>query len=359
MSKIDQYAALQARIRALYAKMISNEKWDQLYTCRNNDEVVQILRDTVYQPYLENINENNLFPRRIEFEIKKHLTSIYETICRQASSEVRHLFKQLFSIYEVDNIKAILRAVRIGMTWERLRYLLFPYPESQFYRLQDLCEASSIEAVIDNLESSPYSSALSHALPRYTSEKTLFALEVALDLDYWRKLWKSINGLSGNDERYSKKIIGSSLDHQNLLWALRYRYFHSLSEEEIINYTLPFGNKIHDHDIQQIAAGGDVVQVLSRIYPYIPNLSELMHEPKLGLASLELVLQRDLKEKCENTFVGEPFHLGLPLAYLTLVEMEIQDLTVLLEANELGITRENYQQYLLYRREADYNKMVA
>jgi hypothetical protein len=37
------------------------------------------------------------------------------------------------------------------------------------------------------------------------------------------------------------KIIGSLLDMNNLMWAIRYKVYHKLSEEELINYTLPFG----------------------------------------------------------------------------------------------------------------------
>jgi vacuolar-type H+-ATPase subunit C/Vma6 len=46
-------------------------------------------------------------------------------------------------------------------------------------------------------------------------------------------------------------------------------------------------------------------------------------------------------------FVGDPFHIGVPLAFLVLSDLEIQDLTVLIEAKSSGMSEEDFQPYLL------------
>ena len=62
----------------------------------------------------------------------------------------------------------------------------------------------------------------------------------------------------------------------NLMWAIRYRVYHKLSEEEVINYTLPFGYRVKDSDLRAIAAGADVASVITRIYPGIGDISALL-----------------------------------------------------------------------------------
>jgi vacuolar-type H+-ATPase subunit C/Vma6 len=42
-----------------------------------------------------------------------------------------------------------------------------------------------------------------------------------------------------------------------------------------------------------------------------------------------------------------PFHIGIPAAYLLLTEMEIQDLTLLLEAKSAHLPPERFQPHLL------------
>src|SRR5438046_504689 len=83
-------------------------------------------------------------------------------------------------------------------------------------------------------------------IKRYSAEQSLFPLEVALDLSYWRHLWAEARKLTGQDQEQGVKIIGALLDMNNLMWAIRYRVYHKLSEEELINYTLPFGYRVQD-----------------------------------------------------------------------------------------------------------------
>jgi vacuolar-type H+-ATPase subunit C/Vma6 len=122
------------------------------------------------------------------------------------------------------------------------------------------------------------------------------------------------------------------LDNDNLLWALRYRVYHRLSEQEIVNYTLPFGYRVRDEDIRAIAAGQDVQQVVLRLHPQLEGLGQLTAPRTSGLMNLERHLQEHLTKLCRATFGGNPFHVGLPIAYLVLVENEIRNLTTLVEA---------------------------
>jgi vacuolar-type H+-ATPase subunit C/Vma6 len=184
-------------------------------------------------------------------------------------------------------------------------------------------------------------------MERYTSEKSLFPLEVALDLDYWRTLWSSVNQLPSRDREQAGRIIGTLLDKNNLMWAIRYREYHHLSEEEIINYTLPIGYHVNDEDIRAIAAGTDIPQVIRRVFPDLPDPERFLQDPNYGLSQLEISLQKHVADRCRAAFAGYPFHIGIPLAYLILKELEIQDLTVLIEAKSSQMPVERFQPYLL------------
>jgi vacuolar-type H+-ATPase subunit C/Vma6 len=131
------------------------------------------------------------------------------------------------------------------------------------------------------------------------------------------------------------------------MWAIRYRVNHRLSEEEIVNYTLPFGYRVHDKDVRAIAAGADIVPIVNRIYSGLGNVAPLLQEPRNGLPELEVRLQRHNAEVYRTTFVGYPFHIGIPIAYLLLTEMEIQDLTILMEAKSSQMAPERFEPHLL------------
>jgi len=131
------------------------------------------------------------------------------------------------------------------------------------------------------------------------------------------------------------------------MWVIRYRVYYQLSEEELINYTLPFGYHVRDADVRAIAAGADLASVVERVYPEIPDVGALLEEPRSGLPKLEVELNRHIMRQCLAAFTGNPFHIGVPLAFLVLSELEIQDLTVLIEAKSSQMPDEEFRPYLL------------
>jgi vacuolar-type H+-ATPase subunit C/Vma6 len=256
-----------------------------------------------------------------------------------APVQTRPLVKQLYRYYEIGNLKAVLRALvtvsawntETGL-WDRVNEVLFPLGSASVLPAQAMVESGSIASAVDLLNGTPYEEILSFAMKRYSAEQNLFPIEVALDLGYWRRLWSEAAKLTGPDRQYGVRIIGSLLDMNNLMWAIRYKVYHKLSEEEVINYTLPFGYRVKDTDIRAIAAGGDIASTVSRIYPGVPDVNALLEEPRSGLPKLEVLLKRELLKECLAAFVGSPFHIGLPLAFLVIHDLEVQDLIILIEA---------------------------
>ena len=195
----------------------------------------------------------------------------------------------MYRYYEIGNLKAVLRAIVTVSTWntetalwDRVRDVLFPFSESVL-PAQAMVESGSVATAVDLLHGTPYEETLSFAMKRYSSEQNLFPIEVALDLSYWRRLWSEAQKLTGQDREHSVRIIGSLLDMNNLMWAIRYRVYHKLSEEEVINYTLPFGYRVKDSDIRAIAAGADTASVINRVFPGLPDVNALLENPQTGL----------------------------------------------------------------------------
>jgi vacuolar-type H+-ATPase subunit C/Vma6 len=110
---------------------------------------------------------------------------------------------------------------------------------------------------------------------------------------------------------------------------------------------LPFGYHVRDEDIRAVAAGADIASVVGRLFPGIHDVNSLLEEPKRGLPTLELELKRHLMRECMAAFIGNPFHIGVPLAYLVLSDLEVQDLTVLIEAKASPLPVEDFKPFLL------------
>ena len=331
---VSAYSLVNATVRALRSTMLTPETWNALVQAQDFDALLSVLSKTVYGPYLE-IERQALTPRRAVYQLRWHLADVYEKLIRLTPEPGRQLLLHLWRLYEVDNLKATLRGIETGASWDQVRHLLSPmtkYITVTTADMERMVQSGDVTRAIERIRHTPYYDTLVHALERYKTEKNLFPLEVALDLDYRRGLWQSVEQLKGSDLKQASRLVGTVLDVDNLLWATRYRVYHHLSEEEIINYTLPFGYQVRDEDIRAIAAGADIAQVVGRIYPDIEGLERLSDQPNARLGALELALNRHIAKTCYATFIGNPFHIGIPVAYLLLNEHEIRDLTVLIEA---------------------------
>jgi len=346
--RVSAYAAIHARVRAMVANLLAPTVWQGLCEAPAFGALVNMLKATVYGPYLTQVDEKALTPRRAVYQVKMHLANAFATVIRMAPRHTRSLCLQMARIFEIDNVKAVLRGLVAGASWDQVRYVLFPLNGFTDLPAQEMVEAEGVSAAVDLLRGTPYYETLIHAMNRYTAEQSLFPLEVALDLAYWRELWRDVNQLSGADREQAIKLVGSLVDMNNLMWAIRYRIFHRLAEEEIINYTLPFGVRVRDRHIRAIAAGADVAQVLASIYPDLPDANAFL-QSEGRLSNLEIELQQRIAVQCHAAFIGYPFHIGIPLAFLLLTEFEIQDLTVLIEAKSMQLPPETFSPYLVNR----------
>src|SRR5687767_8318955 len=353
MAGVSDYAAISARVRAMYADLLTPQDMVRLSETLDFSSLFTTLKSTAYGPYLEGLKDKEINPRRVITQIKRKLADSFYSVIQMAPVQTRPLVKQLYRYYEIGNLKAVLRSIMTVSAWnaetgqwDRVREVLFPLGSTSVLPAQAMVESGSVAAAVDLLRGTPYEEALSFAMRRYSAEQNLFPLEVALDLNYWRRLWAEAKKLSGQDREQGSRIIGALLDMNNLLWAIRYRVYHKLSEEEVINYTLPFGFRVQDSDIRAIAAGGDIASIISRIYPGIPDVSSLLENPQSGLPKLEFQLKRQLAKQCMAAFVGNPFHIGIPLAFLVLSDLEVQDLIVLIEAKSSNLPDEEYRPYL-------------
>jgi len=217
------YAGIHARVRARYSYLISPQEWDELVGAADFNALIGLLRRSVYGPYLMQMDEGVLTPRRAVYQIEKEMADTFTTIVRSTPKSARPLLTKFFLNFEVHNLKAALRGIQSRASWSQVQAVLFPLGPLSILPLQAMVETGSIPVAVELLHGTPYYYTLSYAMERYTAEQNLFPLEVALDLDYWREIWDDLDGLPHRDREPALRTIGSLLDINNLMWAIRYR----------------------------------------------------------------------------------------------------------------------------------------
>jgi V/A-type H+/Na+-transporting ATPase subunit C len=321
------YAAAQGYIRARLSRFIERRTWDHLLEAASPEELGQFLSNTRAAPA---ITRDGAIHLRI---LRGEAAASGGAVARFLPRTSRELVAWYNKRFEIENLKTILRAVHYQLSRTRALSSLIPLTSTR-WNWDSLLEAGSVAGVIDQIRDSPYARPLENGMERYQQERRLFYLEVAIDLFYFQKLVRLIETQNGRDRDDARQFLGRWIAVQNLLWAYRYRIYARMTPEEIINYTLHHAFATGLDTVRRIALGSPLTLEAERLGFRLPaGLPEIE-----ALTELELQADRERFRRASD-FTSRPlYRLGGVLAYLWLLECEIQDLIVLVEGKAIGLS---------------------
>ncbi len=341
-----RYAKPHARVRAMISELLTSEQKRALITSPSLEDAIRQLDSSVYAAELSSLSKNGLSLLPVEKALERNLVNAFERVIRSLSGSPRDLVEGMLRRFEVDNLKAILRGVVTGVPLEEVRISLLPLGYYSRLPLDDLLAARTVADVIDVLGNLHYAKVLRDALDRYAREQSLFPLEVALDLDYYRHLWSRVKALPSSDRTIAMRMIGTLYDIVNADWMLRYKAIYHLSSEEIFNYTLSNGYRINDQVIRRAADASDLPSLIEELPDPYRQLLAPVAKGVPHIWQIEVVLNRYLWREAKAALSGYPFQIGVILAYLFLKEAEIHDLKAILEGKRYGRSADEIEAFL-------------
>lgn len=344
-TRVTRLAAPNAKVRALAAELLSREEKRSLIVAATFDDAVHQLTGTVYRRYLgEGVaGLSNLF--LLEKALQRGLVDAYERLLWALAGGLYALVLEMLRRFEVDNLQVILRGLATAVPDEEIRSLLVPLGRYERLPIAALLAAPAIGDAVAALDGLPYAGVLRNALDRYRREGTLFVIEVALDLDYYRRLWSTMGALPGRDRIEAAELLGMRYDVINVEWMLRYKALYHLSPEEIFNYTLPAGYRVRDDTVRRVADAADLREAIAALpEPYRSLLLPLAGEEAPW--RLEVALRHWLWGTARRAMGGYPFRVGAILGFLALKEAEVHDIRAILEGKQSGRGPEEIETFL-------------
>lgn len=350
-----RYAAANARMRGLYSQLLDESSWHQLVAAENFDAAISLLRTTTYGDIITELEQGGGLALE---QLERGLAGRAAADCRKAmafaSGGARALMEVWWRHFELENLKALFRGFDQNLAPSTIGRFLIPLGDDSTLPWESLLREHSIPSLIDRLADTTYISPLRAALPIYQRDRSLFVIEIALDIRYYRDLAAAIKDLKGSEHKAASRILGTRLDMLNILWAFRYRVYYGLSVEEIVNYTLWQAVRTDANLVRDIALGADPKSIVVRVWGEgtvdLSPFDDAKNEAQMVLV-LELALQRYWWGLAKRELAGYPLGLGCLLAYLVLEETEVRDLVTLLESKGMGWEPERADQYLVALKE--------
>jgi vacuolar-type H+-ATPase subunit C/Vma6 len=328
------YASVQAQVRARRSRLLGLEDWRRLFDASDLDRALDVLAGTPYHRVANDV-------ARAETTLRRRLLSETRSLADDVPERAGELLRWYASRFLVHDLKLQVRALHYGRPPTEARSAMTHDPERD-EGARAWFHARSVADLVDALAGTPYGRALANAWERYRAEDRPFYLEVALDLAFWRGLVQRIDDLGGRDGADAEWLLGRWLARTNLLAAARYRRLAGVRPEEVVNFCLhrDFGGGLAM--VQRVAAGAEIRTEAAALGVELPA-EESERRQVLALERRTDLLRRDA---ARQRFARVPFGLGLVLAYLILLEAEVDDLIRLLEAKAQKLDDEAVRAYV-------------
>lgn len=339
------FAYVNARVRSMESRLLDEHKLNELIEAAGMSEFVGFLEDTDYGAYLSDSNKDSI---GIEKALNTHLAHVYKTLVNMSPDKARKILKLFEKKFDVQNIKTLLRAKYVGLNAEETFNLIVPLGTIPENKLRELCEARTVEEVLNGLESTEYSKILSNELAMYEQTGRLSSFELALDKYLLENLWKSV-GIEGTTEDIFKEFVGAMIDIENLKVILRAKS-DNISSEDTLNYILNVGYELAPWKLKELAESESIEGIISALEgtKYGSIISENLEEyEKTGSVYVfEKALDKYLAEIGKKISLRQPFGVGPIIGLITAKEQEIKNLKIIIKGKIEGLSSNQIRELL-------------
>jgi len=187
------YLFTSAELMTREAELLDKSKIDKMLKSQNPDELMRLLRDTVYSGYAEELANRGNFESVIAIEYKK----IADFLLRNLKTSHQAAGELLFFEETVHNMKTVIKSIILDEDMERLFIPVY----YSYGKLKNALETGDYAGL-----SQPVSGTLQHASEKMKSEKNSRILEFEIEKFYLKEIFKSV-------EETGSRLIRDYLRH--------------------------------------------------------------------------------------------------------------------------------------------------
>jgi V/A-type H+-transporting ATPase subunit C len=342
--------AVGVKAHVLYSRLLLDDDYWDLLSSDTVPEIKEKLMSTAYGEFFETIPAET---HRHDLE-----SAIHDTLISQGESFLFHMssprdkfFKTLIYQYEADGLKSVFRHMASGRgDREKLRKRLNVSKHSMV-SYDNILSARDFSEVSDVLRNTPYYRSMADPLKRLHSgeERSLFPLEMALDMFVESSRNKALKKLEPDERNRLLPIFGTRADLYNLYILYRAFVYYNLTPEETLNRLLPARYRVTMPILRELAraeTGSRLTEMLKGRFPaYAELISSALDDENPELA-LESKIKRYVYAQAKHVFDNGPPGFHTAVGYYILKQFEITDLTRIIEYVRYAHDRRSAAAYL-------------
>ena len=328
------YTYPNARVRARKGRLFTEKQFSELTESQNVEEVKNYLRG--FPDYAKYIDK---YP--IEKALDAQLAETYDLLARISPDNSKAAFKFLLKKWDIENIKSLIIAKKVGLNQDETLDLIVPFGELTD-RLDTLVDADDVGEIINSLEGTEYPQILENAVPVYEETGLLLPLEASMDKYLLENLLRTVATPEDDNRAFLHQYVGKIVDTSNIKIIIRAKA-DGLKYDDIEPYMISDGYQIREWKLKDMMESEDVPGVISSLEgtDYAQALSDALNEynEKGSIAVFETSLDKYVNEAAKDIALKNQFGIGPMIGFLNRKEKEIKNLKIIVRGKrEQGIT---------------------
>lgn len=339
--------AIATKARAMYGARVTSADCEELIKKRTVGEVAAYLRDnTHYREVLAQVEPSAIHRGQLENFLRSLSYIQYRRLIAFDFGQ-QSFYRYRYFRDEIQQVVNLLRYLSGKGQGQASGQYDFHYDQhlvgQTTYDLEKLVAVQSWRELLEFFGDTPYGKILRRFPPDPSGQVDLMGCEQALSTYYYKGILTAIDReFSGGARTALREVTYQRIDWENLTQAYRLkRFFHS-DEEFIRRSLLPFhtpSQKLIDQII-----GADGVQELHAILNRAGLIPE-GQDPGDGFIESVVLVQREKQSR--KDLRNSPYPAVVLQAYMTHLEIELEDLINIIESVRYGLPPEEIRSMLI------------
>jgi len=333
-SRLIDYAFLNSRIAGMYSRFLTPDDIQLLVKADGVPAFYRALIKTNYSEFLAGIRPDEIAAPLLESVLFAALFDCFQKIIPSLTDAADVAFlKKLLLVFELRNVKTIIRGKVTGRAAGDLRKDLINIGKYSVINTEFLIGAKDLEEAVAYLEKHPVvGGIIRFAYERYKKEKNLYVLDSSIDTRYLADLYTGIQRLNPYDRTRLRKLYGTQMDLNNILWALRLKFIYGVDPREIMVDLVPeyyeydekfFKNIVFEPEIKNVFA------VLLKL-PW----TKYVKQEAVTIGDIERGFGMYYRDLAFTMFRKDAFSLSSIAGFLFIKRAEVALLVKILESKE-------------------------
>lgn len=344
MGNVMAYSGIVTKVRAMQAKLLTDQDFVDIAGLRSVPEIVEYLKGKpAYTEALNRMDATLYHRRNIEKVLAQSLYADYSRIYRFAGVKQKQFLKGFWKRYEIDLINYCLRIVfnHYDVPFD-LDYKKEYFDRYSQISIDKLVTSGNIGELVENLKDTEYYEPLEKL--KDSAQATLYDYDMALEQYYFRNAWrKQRKVLNRKEKEVFTRDCGTKIDLLNLEWIYRAKKYYHMLPPDIYAMTIPIHYRITLEEFRALVETPGVEQ-------FVQNLGNTYYSRYFHASADQASLERLYKECLHRLYLSDrrrdPYSIATVNTYLFLKEEEIDKLTTALECSRYGLTKRETLEYL-------------